>query len=400
MKRKLLPTLIGTALTAGSAGVLAEGANVTFTIYGAADGQFESVSTSGSVDPGKDKPSRFRAQNVSSELGFKGSMPLTDTMTGQFQYLTGISLNNGSANPGGLFAAAKDVFVGLSVANVGTVKIGRLTAAARWNGGMADFSPAGAGPQNDQAALSLVSGQTGITPQFGVRVDKAIGFESANFNGFAVRGYFGANENKSAATVSSGAPIDDKTYSLGLQYAQGPIDARLSYEVRQDKGTLNKTNQDSGTAAEKATHNTRDKDARFGIRYTLPFGTELGFGVDHMRFSDAQAAGATKNTLSRTGWVIGARHPFGQHAIYGGYGNAQKITCTNADGSACLGDNTGAKQFVLAYTYNFTKQMLLEAFVSQLSNQVAAKYDFDSNGLSPGTGAKLSAYGVGLRYTF
>jgi predicted porin len=89
-----------------------------------------------------------------------------------------------------------------------------------------------------------------------------------------------------------------------------------------------------------------------------------------------------------------------KHVIYGGYGSAGDLTCRNADGSLCNGTDTGMKQFVIAYNYNFNKQMLLEAYVSQLSNQARAKYDFDSGGVSPGTGAKLTAFGIGLRYSF
>lgn len=172
----------------------------SFTIFGAANVQYESVGATGATTRDSDKPSRNRFSNVSSDLGFRGSLPVSPTMTAQFQYVTGINLDNAAA---GLIGGAKDSFVGLSFADVGIVKLGRLSGAARWNSGTADFSPAGAGPQDDQAMLSLASGQTGIAPQFNTRLDNGIGFETVRWNGLSLRAYYSANEG--AATQRSPA---------------------------------------------------------------------------------------------------------------------------------------------------------------------------------------------------
>lgn len=384
MIRKTLPTLIGSLFAAGPAVVCAQNFNVN--VYGTAAVQVEGVQATGATNPAQDKPARVRATNVSSELGFKASVALGQGLTGHFQYLTGVSVESGS----GMLGSAKDVFVGLSMVNVGTLKLGRLTGAARWNGGMADFSPRGAGPQDIQAALTLVSGQTGAAPQFGARIENAIGFESAKWNGFAVRGFVGANEGKSGETVASGARLDDTIYSLGLQYAQGPIDARVSYELRNDKGTLNNS----------TTNDTQEKDIRIGLRYTFPTNTSIGIGLDRMSFTDATATGTAKRSLNRNGWVISAKQVMGQHAVYGGYGKAHNVVCTLANGAACDGADTGANQVVLAYNYQLSKEMYLEAFATKLTNQARARYDFDNAGISPGTGADPMAFGFGVSYTF
>ncbi|RQP24411.1 porin [Albitalea terrae] len=383
----LLASLSG-ALPA--AAVHAEG---TITLFGMAYGQFENVSATGATNPAQDKPSRFRLSNVSSDLGVKGTLPLMDGVSGVFQYSTGVNVDNASNNTaGGMWANAKDTFVGLSIANVGTVKFGRLTGAARWNSGTPDFSPAGAGPQDNQAALSSISGQTGAGPLFNVRIDNALGFESASWSGLSVRAYFGANENKSAATVASGSLLDDKSYSLGAQYVIGPVDLRGSYEIRNDKGTLNNT----------TTNRTKDKDYRFGVRYTLPDkATIVAFGYDRMSFLDQDATAAQKTYIKKTGWVIGARHEFGQHVVYGGYGKAGDVSCSIASGAVCDGGNTGGKQFVVAYNFTFNKQMLAEAYVSRVTNGTRGKYDFDSGGVGGiGAGSRPTAMGFGLRYTF
>lgn len=361
------------------------------TLFGTVNAQLESVSTSNSANPALDKPARIRLSGVSSDLGVRAALPLGGGLTGVAQYVTGVSVDNaGGSTNGGLWAGAKDSFVGLRVDGVGTVKLGRLTGAARWNSGTPDFSPAGAGPQDNQAPLSGVSGQTGASPLFNVRLDNAIGLESVSFGGFSVRAYYSANEGRSNAQVSSGAKLNDGSISLGAQWVVGPLDLRASYEVRNDKGTLNNT----------TTNDTKDKDLRLGARLKLGADTVLALGVDRMSFSDATATGAAKSSLSKTGWALGFRQAFGPHVFYGGLGRAGDVKCTLASGAACNGSQTGMKQIVAAYNYVFNSDMLFEAYVSQVSNDARARYDFDSGSVGTAVGSEARAVGAGLRYSF
>ena len=361
------------------------------TIYGVADAQFEYVDALGAATPAQDKPARYRVSNVSSELGFKASLPLGNGTTAVAQYTTGISVDTGNGNTsGGMLGSAKDTFVGISFADIGTIKLGRMTAAARWNSGTADFSPMAAGLQDDQGMLSGASGQSATGPQFNVRFDNTLAFESASFHGLSARVYFSGNENKSAEGTASSVHLDDKSYSLGVQYVRGPLDLRVSLEQRNDKGTLNASTD----------HNTRDRDVRFGMRYTLPTGTIVALGYDRMRLSDANATGTAKSSLSKTGVVLGAKHTFGSHVVYGGVGVGSDVKCSFGNGTACNGADTGARSGVIAYQYLYNKQMMIETFAAVVHNEARGKYDFDSGGIGPATGANTRALGAGLRYAF
>jgi len=360
-------------------------------VTGIADAQFEYVDAVDAAVPAQDKEGRFRVSNVSSELAFRASMDLGNGMTGLANFTTGISVDNANANTtGGMFGSAKDVYVGIAFANVGTVKLGRMTAAARWNSGTADFSPMGAGLQDDQGMLSGASGQSAVGPQFNVRFDNTLAFESASFGGLSARLYYSANEGKSAAGAANSPHLNDGSFSLGLQYARGPLELRLSAEQRNDKGTLNGTTD----------HNTRDRDFRFGVRYTLPDGTILGLGHDRMRLTDANATGTAKSLLSKHGTVISARHAFGKHVLYGGFGVGSDVRCEYGNGTACNGNDTGARNAVIAYQYVFNKQMMFETFAAIVKNEARGHYDFDSGGVGPAVGAQSRAIGAGLRYAF
>jgi len=175
-----------------------------------------------------------------------------------------------------------------------------------------------------------------------------------------------------------------------LRYVVGPLDARVSYERRNDKGTLNNTTTDRSS----------DKDLRVGIRYALPTHTTLAFGYDRMTLSDSTATGSAKASLRHTGWVASANQDIGQHAVYVAYGAAPDLRVVLANGTVADTRSTGASEFVLGYQYNFTRQVMLEAFYSQVANRSQAKYDFDSGGVGPAVGASPKAAGAGLRYVF
>lgn len=369
-------------------------AQLNYSLFGNLATQVESVSATGSVtatgapSPLTDKGARWRVSNVSSDLGIRASVDLGSGMTGMASLVTGLN-TDGNSSSAGLWSTAKDVFVGVGFKDIGTVKLGRLTGAARWISGTADFSPAGAGPQDDQAALSGAAGL--VAPKFNNRLDNAVGFESASWNGFSVRAYVGANEGKSNAAVSSGERLNDMAYSLGLRFVKDKLDLRAAYEIRNDVQTLN-----ASTA-----NKTKDRVVRLAARYTLPTQTEIAVAWDRQTYRDTTATGTARRSLEKSGWVIGAKHTMGKHSVYGGFGNSSNLSGQLANGAALDGSQTSMRQFVIAYNYAASKELLLEAYYSQLQNKNRAKYDFDSGGIGGiGSGATLKAIGVGLRYSF
>lgn len=391
MNKKLIPIAIGTLLGSAS---LASHAQASYTIFGNLAAQVESISATDSVtatgapSPLTDRPARTRLSNVSSDLGIRGSVKIGNGLTGVASAVTGLNAD-GSTAQAGMWGTAKDIFVGLSFDEAGTLKLGRLTGAARWISGTPDFSPAGAGPQDNQAALSGAAGL--VSPQFNARLDNAIGFESVRWNGFSVRGYYSANEGKSNSAVTTGQRISDGAYSLGAQYVNGPLDLRVAYELRNDRQTLN-----ASTGAK-----TTDKVMRVGARYTLPTSTVVAITFDRQNYSDDTATGTARRSLSKSGWVVGAKHSFDKHAVYGGFGYSGDVSGMLANGTSLNGANTGMRQVVLAYNYAISKELVFETFVSLLRNGNRARYDYDSGGLgSIGNGAKLTAIGAGLRYSF
>lgn len=376
-----------TAVSLVSTSAFADTVNVN--VYGVADLQFESVQAKGATAGTGDKPQRFRVSTDSSQLGFKGTTDLGEGLVGIFQYENTMAPDQDpNTSNTSMWGSSRDTYVGLLIPDVGTVKLGRQSVAARWISGIADFSPGATGAQSSQSVVTQAGGFTGSNTLFNSRLQNTLGYESPIWGGFHARAYFGANENKSASGTAT--PLDDKTYSVGAQYKVGPLDIRATYEERNDKGTLNAT----------TTNDTKDKDHRIGFSYALTGETTVGVLYGRMKFTDNTVTGASKNSLEKSGVILGAKHVMGKHEFYGSYGLATDIDCTNANGSACTTADSGASHITLGYDYLITKQFMIKTFYSDVRNDANAKYDFDTNGISPAAGADPRGLGAGLRYTF
>lgn len=399
MKRKLLSTSIS-LLIVGPSAVLAQ-TNANLEIYGTADLTTERVSAEGSsVTTGTpNKPARVRVSSNSSLLGFRGATDISKDLKGIFQLETSVTASSsgtapaaGSGAASGLFSSARDTYVGASLANVGTLKLGILSAAGRWVNGIGDYSPGYTGINANQGITAHNGGATGKDAFFNGRLNNALGFESASWGGFNVRGYYGAGQNTSNSGVTP--ELADKTYSLGLGWKRDFIELRYAQEVRNDMGTLNNT----------TANDTKDTMQRFGVAITLPSKTSFGVLVDSKEFEDSTAnTAATKSRLKRESWQVGVKQEFGRHQVYAGYGQGSDITCTLGNGVGCSSattNNTGGNQVILGYNYVYSPELMLIGYFSKVTNQANARYDYDVSGISPALGASPTGYGIGLRYTF
>lgn len=406
----LLGVLAALGSQAALAQLTADIGKASVTLTGNLAVNFLNIKATGAADPAtglssatySDKGARWRVDNVSSDLTAKAEYDAGDGMSVLGQVTSSVNADGGAS----AWGSAKDVFAGFRMKGVGTLKLGRLTAASRWISGTVDFSPAGAGVQDNQAAWHKTGRGTTTTANealWGDRMDNAVGFESATWSGFSVRAYYSANEGRSNEKVAAGTlgGMNDSSYSLGAQYVQGPLDVRLSHEVRHDKNTLNAV---SLTAVQTSDLQTSDKNTRIGLRYTLPTNTILALGYGKMRFTDESTLSAPvathKSSLEKTGYVIGVKHSFGKNAVYGGYGRSGNITCSRKNGSACDGSDTNMSNAVLVFQRAINKDTVGELFYATVKNGKRAQYDFDSGGITPLTGASTNAIGMGMRYSF
>jgi predicted porin len=249
MQKKLIALAVA-SLASGAAF-----AQTNVTIYGIVDAGY--VYSWG--DPGRVAGTRFdnaganiRGTNTfsgvqsgllaGSRIGFKGEEALGNGLKAIFtlEYALDIDGNFGvGASASGL--AARQQFVGLSSAKLGTVALGRQYApgyVASANNdafGGALFSP--------QSFLTSNAGNT-ITPNSGARWNNAITYTSPNWGGFTGKAIYSFGENNNGGSFLSGtgtgagvSTTDNSRYGLGFNFANGPVNVDLVYQVRQDVQT-------------------------------------------------------------------------------------------------------------------------------------------------------------------
>lgn len=208
MKRLLLASAIAAAFVVPSAQ-----AQSSVTIYGLLDAGITMLSNVGGsratvFDSGIQQANRF---------GFQGSEDLGGGTRAIFTLENGFSLNNGSAQQGGLLFG-RQAYVGLSN-QYGTVTLGRqydfmseelaLTAAAAYIGGLYGWH------LGDQDRLS------------GERVNNAVKYESPKIGGLT----FGALYSFGGVP---GSFKENSAWSTGLSYTYGPLNIGAAYATTQN----------------------------------------------------------------------------------------------------------------------------------------------------------------------
>lgn len=202
-----------------------------------------------------------------SRIGVKGREDLGGGLAAVFQLENGFNADTGSAGQGArLFG--RQAFVGLSSKQLGTLTIGRqydsvvdflgpLTANGNWGGYL--FSHPF---DNDNTDNSF-------------RINNAVKYTSADYNGFSFGGLVGLGE-------TAGAQRTNLTYSLGAQYVNGPWAVAASYMSNKLPGATavgSIATDDANFIA------SQQRTAGAGINYTVGNAT-YGFVYSNTNFTN------------------------------------------------------------------------------------------------------------------
>jgi general bacterial porin, GBP family len=216
-------TLIVAAVAASFA--TAANAQSSVTLYGLLDAGFTYVNNEVAPNTAKGSAAAFRLSsgNINgSRWGLRGTEDLGGGMKAIFTLESGFSMGSGQALQGGR-QFGRQAFAGISTAQFGTVTLGRqydsvvdylapMTATGSW-GGTYFAHPL----DNDNAYSSF-------------RVNNAVKYQSANYSGFTFGGLYGFSNQ-------AGGFGNNRAYSAGAQYANGPFKIAAAYLQLQNPNT-------------------------------------------------------------------------------------------------------------------------------------------------------------------
>ncbi|HKC53448.1 MAG TPA: porin [Burkholderiales bacterium] len=374
-----------------------------FAVYGIADVTLERVKSTGQTS-GPQIDWRNRVSSNSSYIGFRGQTELSGQRAFfQAEYGTNYDAQGDGAAGTNQFSY-RDIFLGLG-GNWGDIRAGQLTLPIRSISGKTNYNP---GSTSISETINLVTSINGTNAGFHSRKQNAIQYTTpVVLNGFSAALAYGANEER----VTGAGAKNPQTFGLGL-YWEGPgmLSVYYAYEQRSDSLTV---------ASPAVSPPSKGTDNRLVFRLNFGQGTRVLAGFDSQKVDGTYGAGATAGTgsVGRNAWAVAASQTFRQHEFILEYAKARALNCEGAAAlvanSSCVPTSlgtvkdTGAKQVGFVYHYHYTKDLMIQAYLTQIRNDARASYDFDVNptrnsALQTGTqtGASPTGMGLGMRYSF
>ncbi|HSG11268.1 MAG TPA: porin [Gammaproteobacteria bacterium] len=332
MSKKLLPVLIGAALTCG---VNLAAADVT--LFGHIDTSFIGIDQDGGADD-----TVFRCTTCS--VGFKGSEDLGNGLKAifklDFQYDTtvrndgdGVSSDGDNDNSG---LIDRDQWVGLA-GGFGKVRIGTISTVYKSHGAMIDPLYRTALQGRDRGLQSSFHSSAGEELQG--RATHTIRWDSPSFSGVQLGAHYTLDSNE--------ATEDENPYGIGASYSNGGILAFADYMDNAQSGASEKNawkvggKYDMGMFSfmgqyEDYQNSSTDEETAWhvagGVNGLLGMNLYLGFGITEDDTSNDEA----------TSWTLAVSHNMSKRTmVYAGHSQVDCDTGTTLSACSAVGASGG-----------------------------------------------------------
>jgi len=423
MQKKLIALAVAGLASAGAF------AQSNVTIYGVADGSFESVSANG-ASSGTGYASRTRIATNSSLIGFKGTEDLGNGLKAMFQVENQISLDGPSGTTTNSQSMGngwntRDTFVGLT-GGFGAVLAGYISTPQRSTAAKYDLMPGATGSgsslnmigrvnlggvtqgalgtTNNFDASTAVGGGQSVTNNVGtIFRSQALAYVTPVFKGFNGVIAYVPNENRDNTATGTGYKRNQYGWNAAANYANGPINVSLAYLKLNDIGAISAI----GGAGAPFSGDQNHTNWLLGASYDLSPSTKVSFMYDNFKGKLGLSAGGEVE-VKRNAFYLAGKQSFGANEIVLAY---MKNGDNKVSGLAGNFGNSGAQAWSLRLAHNFSKRTQAYAIYTQIKNESNAVYDFNAidsvapagTGGGVGTlnaGADPRVLGVGVRHNF
>ncbi|WP_446033179.1 porin [Rugamonas fusca] len=302
-----------------------------------------------------------------SRLGFKGTEDLGSGLSAIFQLETGVKIDDGQLDSANTIFN-RQAYVGLKSKDAGTLTLGRQYTML-YNAMSQVADPFGAGYAGSIKNLFAAKGAN-------TRTSNAIVYSTPSFDGFSVDGLYALGEQAGSTTAG-------RQFGLGLNYANGPLSARLVYNNK-NTDTVGKPTMDTS------------RNTLFAVNYDFQVAKAFfAYGVDKGPFSAelpvANAFGyktAPTASIDSNDLLIGAQVPVtANDMIMASYMRKNDKTVLNQD----------ADQWAIGYSHLLSKRTNAYVAYAKIKNKNGAGYTVGNNN-EAGSGDK--AFNIGIRHSF
>lgn len=359
MKKKIIA---GAILGVLSGAVYAQS---SVTIYGLIDAGL--VVESKGLKDGKTTTKLDGGVINGSRIGFKGVEDLGGGLSAIFTIESGFTADDGQSGQGKTLFGRQS-FVGLT-GGFGTVKAGRFYSV--FDNTLGAIDPFGNGLAGRAPNLVGVAGNNAFGG-YQSRFNNLVQYSTANLSGFTADAQYGFGEQ-------AGDSAKGRNWGLALNYANGPLTLRAAH---QRSNTVAATTDGAAVPTVLLpSHNAK---------HTI-FGGTYDFGVAKLHAAYAlnkrNEIVGTREVKSNDA-LIGVSVPFGASKVLVSYINKKDKTD---------GQNDGAQQLAVGYTYDLSKRTTVYAAYAAIKNKNNAKFTV---GNATGNGTGSQAFNLGLRHAF
>jgi len=384
MKRKLVAVAVAGVL-GGPAVAMAQS---TVQLYGRMYVEYAYVDQGAHVTAPGQLVNTDVLQTPASHIGFRGEEKLGGGMSAWFQCETtadvrGVSQNGfcGRNSALGLRGGFGNVFIGtwdtpfkrtLGIGNVGSNATGIFGNSFLLTGGSTN--------------VTVVNASRAL---FARQQANSINYDSPAMNGFRVMMAYSAT-NDATATTTTVTNSKPRVFSLGGQYAAGPLTLAAGYERHSAFAAAGGSNDDRG----------------YHLAASYRFGSVTVGGIyTQQRFETAAAA---ENKFR--GWHLGVdwriQGPHGLRAAYtdgdsSGTVGAAAVAGAGATRPAIVAaGGEGAKQYMIRYVHTLSKRTEFTAGYVRIDNDANAAYYLGGMASTVRAGNDSDAWGVAVDHRF
>lgn len=362
MKKITLAALVMGAFAASAQ------AQSNVTIYGVVDAGI--VRESGGV--AGDVTKVTSGVGSQSRIGFRGTEDLGGGLSAFFTLESGYRIDDGSLDNTNSALFNRQALVGLKSKELGSLSLGRQYNPL-YNALSQVGDPFGAGYAGNSKNLFPTGGVN-------TRVSNAVVYTTPSASGFSADVLYGLGEQPGDNTAA-------RQFSIGLNYAQGPLNARLVYN--------NRNNDTIASGTTPAANREDGKNTLFAINYDFKvvkafFAYEADKGLNSAPLPVANAYGykvAPKASTDGAEALVGLTAPVGNGTLMASYINKNDKTVNNQD----------ATQWALGYSYALSKRTTTYVAYAKIKNKNGAGYTVGNNNEA---GSGDSAFNLGIRHAF
>jgi len=320
MNKKILTTIVGAALVAGSAVASAAGPTVYGSLHVSAD------SYSNKEQGATPSLKQGYVSSNFSRVGVKGDDDLGDGMKSVYQILAPLSVDTGASGLGGTLL---DTYAGLSGA-FGTARVGRMDSPVKDLSAV--FNPFGTRVGDSR---NITGGVVGALMNFDNRFSNTVRYDSPSIAGVTIAGQYASSESSAFSSTNSDVG------SANVRWSAGPAAVGLGYEKH-------------STATD-----TAEKIKR--VVGSFKAGPVTLAGLYEVMSDLAGADGADRKSAG-----VSATFTFGNSAVKALYVKTDKVDTSTTD--------NGAKMMAVGFDQNLSKNTQVYVVYATVDNKESGTF--------------------------